>query len=51
MLRVDERGRVLIPSKVRRELGIGRAVLMRVEEGRIVLEPVKDPVDSLRELS
>lgn len=50
MLRVDERGRVLIPSRVRRELGIGRAVLMRVLDGKIVLEPIRDPVDDLREL-
>ncbi len=50
MLRVDRRGRVLIPSRVRRELGIGRAVLMRVQGGKIVLEPVRDPVDDLRKL-
>ncbi len=50
LVRVDRRGRIVIPSEVRRSLGIGRVVRLRVKEGRIVLEAVKDPVERLTEL-
>ncbi len=50
LVRVDRRGRIVIPSEVRRSLGIGRVVRLRVEEGRIVLEAVKDPLEKLAEL-
>ena len=46
-LRVDEKGRVLIPARMRREVGMGRLVRARVEGGRIVLEPVRNPVEAL----
>jgi AbrB family looped-hinge helix DNA binding protein len=47
LLKVDERGRVLIPRALREKLGIGRLVRARVEEGRIVIEPVGDPLELL----
>lgn len=50
LVRVDRRGRIVIPSEVRQSLGIGRVVRLRVKEGRIVLEAVKDPVERLMEL-
>ncbi len=50
LVRVDRRGRIVIPSEVRRSLGIGRVVRLRVREGRIILEAVKDPVERLMEL-
>ncbi len=50
LVRVDRRGRIVIPSEVRRSLGIGRVVRLKVEEGRIVLEAVKDPVEKLADL-
>jgi AbrB family looped-hinge helix DNA binding protein len=47
LLKVDEKGRVLIPRALREKLGIGRLVRARVEEGRIVIEPVRDPLELL----
>jgi AbrB family looped-hinge helix DNA binding protein len=47
LLRVDEKGRILIPRALREKLGIGRLVRARVEEGRIVIEPVEDPLELL----
>lgn len=47
LLKVDEKGRILIPRALREKLGIGRLVRARVEEGRIVIEPVGDPLELL----
>jgi AbrB family looped-hinge helix DNA binding protein len=47
LLKVDEKGRILIPRALREKLGIGRLVRARVEEGRIVIEPVEDPLELL----
>jgi len=47
LLKVDEKGRILIPRALREKLGIGRLVRARVEEGRIVIEPVEDPLEPL----
>jgi len=49
-VRVDGKGRIVIPRDIRRKLNTGRWVRLRVEDGRIVLEPVKDPLDELAEL-
>lgn len=42
LVRIDRKGRVLIPKHVREVLGIdeGSTLKLRVEEGRIVLEPI-----------
>ena len=47
LLRIDEKGRVLIPARIRKSLGLKHAVRARVEEDRIVLEPVRDPLEEL----
>jgi len=47
VLRVDEKGRVLLPSALRKKLGINRLVKARVEGNRIILEPLADPVELL----
>ena len=49
-VRVDEKGRIVIPKDIRRRLNIGRWVRLRVEGGKVVLEPVRDPLDELAEL-
>ncbi len=49
-LKVDAKGRIVIPSKIRRELGIRSVVSMRVHEGEVTLKPVKDPLESLAKL-
>jgi AbrB family looped-hinge helix DNA binding protein len=46
-VRVDEKGRLVIPSKIRREMGIKKIRTMKVERGSIVLIPVADPLESL----
>jgi AbrB family looped-hinge helix DNA binding protein len=47
VLRVDEKGRVLLPKALRKKLGINRLVKARVEGNRIILEPLADPVELL----
>jgi AbrB family looped-hinge helix DNA binding protein len=47
LLKVDEEGRMLIPKALRERLGLGRVVRAKVEEGRMVLEPVRDPIELL----
>ena len=47
ILRVDGKGRILIPSEVRSMLGIKGAVSARVVDGKIIIEPIRDPIDVL----
>jgi len=50
VVEVDERGRIVIPKKVRDSLKIGRRVRMKVEGNKIVIEPIEDPLDKLTSL-
>ena len=50
VLKVDRKERAVIPAHVRRGLGIRRAVKARVEEGRLIIEPLEDPVEALMRL-
>ncbi len=45
--RVDSKGRILIPKEIREELGIKNLVKLRVEEGRLVITPIVDPLEEL----
>ena len=47
VLRIDSKGKILIPASIRRELGLRRVVRVRVEGGRLVIEPFRDPVGAL----
>ena len=47
ILRVDSKGRILIPSEVRSMLSIKGAVSARVEGGKLIIEPIRDPIDAL----
>ena len=47
ILRVDEKGRILIPSEVRSMLNVKGAVRVRIERGKLIIEPIKDPIDLL----
>jgi len=49
-LRVDQKGRVLIPTRIRKQLGIRNVVRMRLQGGALTLEPVEDPLLSLKKL-
>ena len=46
-MRVDSKGRILIPSKVRSLLNIKGAVYAYVKNGKLIIEPIKDPIDIL----
>lgn len=45
--RVDSKGRILIPKEIREVLGIKNLVKLRVEEGKLVITPVADPLEEL----
>ncbi len=47
ILKVDSKGRILIPSEIRRSLGIKDAIIARIEDKKIIIEPLKDPIDLL----
>ena len=47
LAKVDEKGRVVLPLKVRKELKIRGVVKIGVEGGRITLTPVPDPLESV----
>ncbi len=51
IVRIDERGRITIPSEVRARLGLKGLAKMRVEGNRIVIEPVKDPIECIELLA
>ena len=51
IVRVDDRGRISIPSDVRKLLGIKHYIRLRVADGKVILEPVKDPLDDLVNLA
>jgi AbrB family looped-hinge helix DNA binding protein len=47
---IDKAGRVVIPKKIREEAGLipGTELEVRIEDGKIELEPVPIPVDLVR---
>jgi len=51
IVRVDDRGRISIPSDVRKLLGIKHYIRLCVADGKVILEPVKDPLDDLVNLA
>lgn len=50
VVRIDRKGRIVIPSKIRRRFNMKNIVKIVVTEDDIRLKPVKDPLDSLRKL-
>lgn len=50
IIKVDSKGRIVIPAKIRRQLGIRNVVKMRVEGGEVTLTPVENPFTSFKEL-
>jgi len=47
VVRVDEKGRILIPKGIREALGVKERQMLRIEvvDGKIVLEPIRDVAD------
>ncbi len=50
VVRIDNRGRIIIPSEIRKMLGLQKAVKLRVEGKKIVIEPLEDPFEELSKL-
>ena len=50
MVKVDRKGRIVIPSNIRRQFNIKNLVKIIVKEGEITLKPVEDPLKSLEKL-
>ncbi len=52
MAKVDSKGRIVLPKKVRERLGItpGTEVDIREEDGKAVVEPEDDPQEVLRRM-
>ena len=49
-MKVDRKGRIVIPSNIRRQLNIKNLVKIIVKDGEITLKPVEDPLKSLEKL-
>lgn len=49
-LKVDSKGRIALPAKIRRELRIGKYVKVKVEENRVILTPVDNPLNAIQKL-
>lgn len=50
IVKVDERGRVLIPANIRKMLKIKSVMKLVVEGDKIVLKPLEDPLKQIEEL-
>lgn len=46
--RIDAKGRVVIPKRLREEAGLGRVAKIRAEGGRIIIEPIESPLERLK---
>jgi len=47
ILRLDDKGRILIPVSVRKRLNIKNAVKMSIRDNKLVIEPIEDPLELL----
>jgi len=49
LIRVSSKGQITIPTSIRKKLKINRTVLLIVEKGRIILQPVRPMEESFGE--
>jgi len=49
-VKVDRKGRIVIPSNIRKQFNIKNIVKIIVKEREITLKPVEDPLKSLEKL-
>jgi len=49
ILKIDSKGRILIPAYIRRKLNFRNMVRVYVEEDRLIIRPIKNSVDRLTE--
>ncbi|MGQ9723379.1 MAG: AbrB/MazE/SpoVT family DNA-binding domain-containing protein [Candidatus Jordarchaeum sp.] len=50
LAKVDKKGRILLPARIRRELNIKNIVEIEVQGKKIIIKPVEDPLNSLEKL-
>jgi len=50
VVNVDRKGRILIPAAIRKKLNIRNAVKIIVEEDKLILRPMEDPLKQVEEL-
>lgn len=50
-VKIDEKGRIVLPANIRRELGMKSIVKIKVEKGALTIEPVEDPLRFLERLT
>ncbi len=48
IVRVDDKGRILIPVDFREKIKLGKVVRLRIENDRLVIEPLRNPLETLR---
>ena len=51
MLKMDSKGRIVIPAELRKEMSISHAVIAKTDKGRILLKPLERIEDPLEYLS
>ncbi len=50
LVKVDKKGRILIPTKIRKEVNIKNIVEIEVQGNKIILKPVDDPLNSVEKM-
>ncbi len=50
IVRVDDKGRILIPVDFREKIKLGKVVRLRIENDRLVIEPLRNPLETLRSI-
>ncbi len=50
LVKVDKKGRILIPTRIRKELNIKNIVEIEVQGKKIIIKPVEDPLNSLEKI-
>lgn len=49
ILKIDDKGRILIPAKIRKMLNFDRVVKIRVSDDKLIVEAISDPIEKLIE--
>ncbi len=50
IIKVDKKGRILIPSEIRKQLNIKSIVKITLGEGEMILRPIEDPLERIEKL-
>lgn len=47
LVRIDDKGRIVIPLEIRKKFKLRKLVILRVENDKIIIQPIKDPIEML----